>query len=158
MKSDTESAGTEAARADAVVQLHDRKIREYMQLKGCSRQEAMAALGSGPIDSMAKAAPTAADTAIASIEALADYREGNRHVAIAKFLGTDTGKSLYESYAEAKGEPSGDLIAKRKISGAFDALVDVFVKQHGVNRWKAANEVLRTKLGAAIYKEMSEAV
>jgi hypothetical protein len=148
---------TETARVDAVAQLHERKLRELMEMKGLTRQEAEATLGPGPDASVAKATPTAADTANASIEVLADYRGVNKHAAIAKFLDTDMGRSLYESYADAKNEPAGGLIAKRKISSAFDALVDVFVKQHGVNRWKAANEVLKTKLGAAIYRAMSEA-
>jgi hypothetical protein len=149
-------AGTQAARDDAISTLREKKIQDAMNQYGLTRQAAIAHVG--PISGLAnKAAPTEADTAMASIEALADYRGVNKHVAIAKFLETAVGRSLYESYAEAKNEPSGGIIAKRKISNAFDALVDVFAKEHGGNRWTAANDVLKTKLGAAIYKAMAEA-
>ena len=95
---------------------------------------------------------------MASIEALAEYQEGgSKHASIAKFLDTDDGRSLYESYTESKSEPIGRAVTKRQHSKAFDALVDAFAKQHGSDRWKAANAVLKTKLGAAIYKAISEA-
>jgi hypothetical protein len=157
MKSDTESAGTEAARADVIARLHEKKLRQFMEMKGCTRQEAEAALGPGPDGAVAKAAPTAADTCVASIEALADYRGVNKHVAIAKFLDTDVGRSLYESYADAKNEPSVRSIAKRRYSTAFEAFVDAFAKNHDGNRWKATNAFLKTELGASLYRSMSEA-
>lgn len=140
---------TQGARADAIEQLRQKRIADYMAHNGVSRSDAEAAIGNVG----AYKSATAADTCVASITALADY-EG---VTMAKFLDTDVGRSLYTSYADAKNEPRGGLIAKRKISSAFDALVDLYVKQHGINRWKAANEVLKSKLGAEIYKAMREA-
>jgi len=157
MKSDTT---TQAARDDAIAALREKKIQTAIDEKGLSRKEAEAMVGlEQNIKSVQKAAPTEADTAVASIEALADYENQgvSKHIAIAKFLETDTGRSLYTSFSDAKNEPVGRAITKRQYSNHFDALVDVYVKQHGMNHWKASNEVLKTKLGAAIYKEMNEA-
>jgi hypothetical protein len=154
------SAGTQAARDASISALREKRIQTAMDEHGLTRKEAEAMVGlEQNVKASEKRAPTEADTAVASIEALADYDNpgATKHAGIAKFLKTDTGKSLYQSYSDARNEPAGRAITKRQYSNAFERLVDVYAKEFDGNRWKAANAALKTKLGTAMYKAMNEA-
>jgi hypothetical protein len=150
---------TFGARADAIAQLHDRKIQEYMQSKGCSHQEAIAALGAAPIDSMAKAAPTAADTCEATILYFAEEHAKRRGMPLTKaqaeFLETPFGKELYASYDLEKQTPA-ENVTKAQFDAALVILAKAF-QEGGLSKWAAMNKALGTPLGRELYRKASEA-
>jgi len=148
---------TESARADAVAQLHEKKLRQLMEMKGCTRQEAEAALGPGPDGTTAK---RVAETACAGMEFHAEQiaeQEGiSKSAAMAKYLREEDGSSLYSDYTEAKLARQGEPETKAQLKAALSLLAKIH-RAPGDSVWTAMNKALSTDIGRDLYRRSSEA-
>ena len=148
---------TDAAREAVIANLHEKKLRQLMEAKGISRQEAEAALGPGPDGTTAK---RMAETACASMEFHAETfakRDGiSRSAAMAKYLREEDGSSLYSDYTEAKLAGRGEPETKAQLKAALSLLAKIH-RAPGDSEWTAMNKALSTDIGRDLYRRSSEA-
>jgi hypothetical protein len=144
---------TEAARDHSIEQLRQKKIADYMDQHGVSRAEAERAVGN-VVAGTYKAA-TAVDTVNAIIEAEAG---GASHSKIAKLMTTPVGADLYALLGEAQADLTthkAGAIDKQELINTWNGLIDSNLEKHNGDRWRTANAILKTRIGAELYRRIT---
>jgi hypothetical protein len=99
-----------------------------------------------------QAAPTAADTALATMHALSAEKGVSSAIALAKYLETPEGRELYAEYDKRYRDAEQIPMTKAQAKSALDGLAASLAAKFKTDKFRGMLAALDTKLGKKLYE------